>query len=303
MEQINASLGRIWETLEGWVDSFMSNLPNLMLAVIVLALSIFLSRYVKKYFSKVVYRISSNHTVNSLLVNIATAAFLIVMLFVVLGILGLDTALTSLLAGAGVVGLAIGLAVQEPLMNVFSGILMSTKRLYNVGDLIESNGYYGVIQQVNLRSTIIKQMSGEEVLLPNKMIIQNPLTNYTVSKERRLDFSCGISYGDDLEKVKRITTEAIEQEVDYDKKRPVDFFYNEFGNSSINFIVRIWLKQTTQKNLLATQSQVVMAMKKAFDKNDITIPFPIRTLDFGIKGGEKLNEVMPQALSNGEREV
>lgn len=303
MEQINASLGRIWETLGGWVDGFMSNLPNLVLAVIVLALSIFLSRYVKKYFSKAVYRISSNHTVNSLLVNIATAAFLIVMLFVVLGILGLDTALTSLLAGAGVVGLAIGLAVQEPLMNVFSGILMSTKRLYNVGDLIESNGYYGIIQQVNLRSTIIKQMSGEEVLLPNKMIIQNPLTNYTVSKERRLDFSCGISYGDDLEKVKRITTEAIEREVDYDKNRPVEFFYNEFGNSSINFVVRVWLRQTTQKNLLATQSQVVMAMKKAFDKNDITIPFPIRTLDFGIKGGEKLNEVMPRALANGEREA
>ena len=303
MEQINASLGRIWETLEGWVDGFMSNLPNLVLATIVLALSIFLSGYVKKYFSKAVYRISSNHTVNSLLVNIATAAFLIVMLFVVLGILGLDTALTSLLAGAGVVGLAIGLAVQEPLMNVFSGILMSTKRLYNVGDLIESNGYYGIIQQVNLRSTIIKQMSGEEVLLPNKMIIQNPLTNYTVSKERRLDFSCGISYGDDLEKVKSITTEAIEQEVDYDKKRPVEFFYNEFGNSSINFIVRVWLTETTQKSLLATQSQVVMAMKKAFDKNDITIPFPIRTLDFGIKGGEKLNEVMPQTLSNGERQA
>lgn len=281
----------------------MSNLPNLVLATIVLALSIFLSGYVKKYFSKAVYRISSNHTVNSLLVNIATAAFLIVMLFVVLGILGLDTALTSLLAGAGVVGLAIGLAVQEPLMNVFSGILMSTKRLYNVGDLIESNGYYGIIQQVNLRSTIIKQMSGEEVLLPNKMIIQNPLTNYTVSKERRLDFSCGISYGDDLEKVKSITTEAIEQEVDYDKKRPVEFFYNEFGNSSINFIVRVWLTETTQKSLLATQSQVVMAMKKAFDKNDITIPFPIRTLDFGIKGGEKLNEVMPQTLSNGERQA
>lgn len=126
------------------------------------------------------------------------------------------------------------------------------------------------------------------------------MTNFTISRERRLDFSCGISYGDDLELVKRITTEAIEREVDYDKNRPVEFFYNEFGNSSINFVVRIWLNHTTQKTLLTTQSQTVMAMKKAFDQHDITIPFPIRTLDFGIKGGEKLNQVLPQAATNGK---
>lgn len=96
------------------------------------------------------------------------------MLFIVLGILGLDRALTSLLAGAGVVGLAVGLAVQEPLMNLFSGILMSTKSLYNVGDLIETNGYFGKIKKVNLRSTILEQVSGEEVLLPNKSIIHPP---------------------------------------------------------------------------------------------------------------------------------
>ena len=301
MDRINTSLGKVWERLESWIEGFIVNLPNIVLAAIVLTLSLFLTRYVKKYFSKAVYRMFSNHTVNSLLVNIATGVFLIVMIFIVLGILGLDTALTSMLAGAGVVGLVIGLAVQEPLMNAFSGILMSTKRLYNVGDLIESNGYYGIIRQVNLRSTIIKQMSGEEVMLPNKLIIQNPLTNYTVSNERRLDFSCGISYGEDLEKVKRVTTEAIEREVEYNNNRPVEFFYNEFGNSSINFVVRVWLKQTNQKVLLTTQSQVVMAMKKAFDQNDITIPFPIRTLDFGIKGGEKLNEVLPQIIDRQER--
>jgi len=300
MDQINTSLENMWTTIEGWLNNFIANLPNLVLAVIVLVLAILLSGYVKKYFSKFIDRISSNHTVNSLLANIAASGFLLIMLFIVLSILGLDTALTSLLAGAGVVGLAIGLAVQEPLMNVFSGILMSTKKLYNVGDLVETNGYYGTIKQVNLRSTIIRKMSGEEVLLPNKTILQNPLVNYTISKERRMDLACGISYGDDLEKVKQITVEAIKKEVEYDKSRPVEFFYDGFGDSSINFIVRLWLSHTTQKAVYEAQSQAIMAMKKAYDQNDITIPFPIRTLDFGIKGGEKLNAVLPDVSINGQ---
>lgn len=278
----------------------MANLPNIILAALVLVVSISISSLVKKYASKLVWKFSRNQTINGLLANIITSGFLILALFIVLGILGLNTALTSLLAGAGVVGLAVGLAVQEPLMNLFSGILMSTKSLYNVGDLIETNGYFGVIKKVNLRSTILMQMSGEEVLLPNKNIIQNPLVNYTVSGKRRVDLGCGISYGDDLEKVKAITVEAVEAHVKYDDRQPVEFFYEGYGDSSINFIIRFWLKGTSQKEMLRARSEAIMAIKKAYDENDIMIPFPIRTLDFGIKGGEKLNTMLSEQRGNGQ---
>lgn len=300
MDSFNASLEAFWNTLEGWIEDFIANLPNIILAVLVLIASIFLSRFVKKYASKIVSRFSNNRTINGLLANIITSGFLIVMFFIVLGILELDRALTSLLAGAGVVGLAVGLAVQEPLMNMFSGILMSTKSLYNVGDLIETNGYFGRIKKVSLRSTIIRQMSGEEVLLPNKSIIQSPLTNYTVSGRRRLTLSCGISYGEDLEKVRAVTVKAVEEHVEYNERLPVEFYYEGYGDSSINFIVRFWLTDITPKGLLTAQSEAVIAIKKAFDQNDITIPFPIRTLDFGIKGGEKLNTMLKASALNGE---
>ncbi len=300
MNDFNASLEAFWNTLEGWLEGFIANLPNLILAVIVLVASIFLSRFIKKYAGKIVSRFSRNYTINGLLANIITSGFLIVMLFIVLGILGLDRALTSLLAGAGVVGLAVGLAVQEPLMNLFSGILMSTKSLYNVGDLIETNGYFGKIKKVNLRSTILEQLSGEEVLLPNKSIIQNPLTNYTVSGRRRLALSCGISYGEDLEKVRTVTVKAVENHVAFDERFPIEFYYEGYGDSSINFIVRFWLTDISQKGLLTAQSESVIAIKKAFDRNNIMIPFPIRTLDFGIKGGEKLNTMLEVSTLNGE---
>lgn len=278
----------------------MANLPNIILAALVLVVSISASSFIKKYASKLVRKFSRNQTINGLLANIITSGFLILALFIVLGILGLNTALTSLLAGAGVVGLAVGLAVQEPLMNLFSGILMSTKSLYNVGDLIETNGYFGIIKKVNLRSTILMQMSGEEVLLPNKNVIQNPLVNYTVSGKRRVDLGCGISYGDDLEKVKAMTVEAVEAHVKYDDRQPVEFFYESYGDSSINFIIRFWLTGTSQKEMLRARSEAIMAIKKAYDENDIMIPFPIRTLDFGIKGGEKLNTMLSEQRGNGQ---
>jgi small conductance mechanosensitive channel len=281
------------------MEGFLSNLPNIILAVTVLVGSVFLSRLVKRASSKFMKRFSKNQTINGLLANIITSGFLIIALFVVLGILGLDRTLTSLLAGAGVLGLAVGLAVQEPLMNIFSGILMSTKSLFNIGDLVETNGYFGRIKKINLRSTILEQLSGEEVLLPNKNIIQNPLVNYTVSGKRRLTLGCGISYGENLEKVKEITLKAVEEGVDYNKKLPLEFFYEGYGDSSINFIVRLWLNDVSQRSLLQAQSEAIIAIKKAFDRNDIMIPFPIRTLDFGIKGGEKLDSMLKASTLNG----
>ena len=106
------------------------------------------------------------------------------------------------------------------------------------------------------------------------------------------DLTCGVSYGDDLQLVRDVALRAIEEAVDYNKEKPVELFYTEFGNSSINFTLRFWLNNTAQKAYLQAQSEAIMALKKAFDENDITIPFPIRTLDFGIKGSENLKKML-----------
>lgn len=84
----------------------------------------------------------------------------------------------------------------------------------------------------------------------------------------------------------------VQEHCRYDDSRPLEFFYTEFGSSSINFELRFWLKDGRQASYLQARSDAIMALKGAFDENDITIPFPIRTLDFGIKGGERLGEVL-----------
>jgi len=95
-----------------------------------------------------------------------------------------------------------------------------------------------------------------------------------------------------LEKVKEVSIKAIEGAEGINKEEGVTFFYKGFGDSSINFVVRAWVKDFQQAGFLEAQSNMIMALKKVFDENDIMIPFPIRTLDFGIKGGEKLDQMI-----------
>lgn len=298
-EELNESWGKLIDKLNGWLDQIILMLPNLLIAAVVLGLSIFVARFVSKYAYQITYRFTTNKTVSSVMSSIATAIFGLLALFLVLSILDLNQALTSLLAGAGVVTLAIGLALQDPLINLFSGVMMSVRDLFNIDDLVETNSFFGKIKEITLRSTLIELPTGELVTMPNKDVLQEPLKNFTVSGKRRVIIECGVSYGDDLEKVKKITKSTLSKLSNHSEDE-VEFFYTEFGDSSINFLARFWIKEIGQPNFLEVKSNAIMAVKQAFDNNDIMIPFPIRTLDFGIKGGEKLNEMLANSsIQNG----
>lgn len=300
-DQFNDSLDNVVDRLAEWLNLLIVNIPNLILAAIVLVIGIYLTRRMRTYFEKVFSRFTSQITVTKLLANIATAGFFLIVLFLVLSILNLSTVLTTILAGAGVAGLAVGLALQEPIINLFSGVMMSARSYFAINDLIETNGFTGIVQRISLRSTILKTLQGQEVIIPNKDVYQNPLKNYTTTQERRVDLSCGVSYGDDLEKAKRVAIEAVKDKVEYNADRPIELFYTEFGDSSINFTLRFWLDMWRQSDYLKAQSDAIMAIKQAFDDNDIMIPFPIRTLDFGIRGGETLQSMLPKS-ENGRSE-
>lgn len=293
-EQFRESLSKLIQKMQSWLDSIVLALPNLVLAALVLVLSVFLARYLKKAAQKGLSKATHNKTVTGLLSNIIVAVFMLISLFVILNILNLSDALTALLGTAGVAGLAVGLALQDPLVNLFSGVLMSVRDYYSVGDLVETNNYFGKILKINLRSTVILSPQGQEVIIPNKEVLQNPLVNFSHNGKRRIDISCGVAYGDDLEKAKAVAIKAIENcEIDINESKPIEFFYTSFGGSSIDFKIRFWKNITAQKDYLEAQSIAIMALKKAFDENNITIPFPITTLDFGVVGGLGLKEIYP----------
>ncbi len=301
LTQLQQALQKLTDKLGVWLDGFILALPNIAVAMLVLIASFFIARLLKKGARKGLLKATGNLTVVGVLSNVIVALFMVVVLFVILSILNLDDAFTALLGTAGVLGLAVGLALQDPLVNLFSGILMSVREKYSIGDLVETNGYFGKIQKINLRSTILMTPTGQEVIIPNRDVLQTPLVNYTRSGERRVDLDCGVSYGDDLEEVRDIAMQAItDSDIELMEGKPVEVFFKEFGDSSINFVLRFWYNTTLQRDYFAAKNQAVIALKNAFDRNGITIPFPIRTMDFGIVGGVRLDDLYPsQELAAG----
>jgi small-conductance mechanosensitive channel len=246
--------------------------------------------------------VSANKTVINLLETIISISIIGIGVFIALSILKFDDAVTSLLAGAGIIGLALGFAFQDIASNFISGVILSIRHPFGIGDIISTNDYYGTVAKLNLRNTIIRTVTGQIVYIPNKKVFENPLENFTATGERRIDLSCGVSYGDDLEKAREVATKAVDDLKHVKSDRGIEFYFEEFGSSSINFKIRFWVPFTKNPDFWDARSEAIIAITKAFDENDIMIPFPIRTLDFGIKGGEKLDSMLAarQTDSNGE---
>jgi small conductance mechanosensitive channel len=298
---INNAYDLITEKLSEWTEALILMLPNLGLAIVIVIIAVFIAKLVRSLSENLLKKVSHNENINDLLTSIIYVVVLGIGIFIALSVLQLDKAVTTILAGAGIIGLALGFAFQDIAANFISGIFLSFRRPFRHGHIIKSQEYIGTVQTVTLRSTVIQSFQGQKVMIPNKDVFQNPLENYTVSGKRRVDLEVGVSYGEDLEKVKNITLEAA-RKVAGRASDEITFFYTGFGDSSIDFTVRIWPKDITQPGYLKVKSDLIMNIKKAFDENNIMIPFPIRTLDFGIKGGEKLNEILDLKLlqNNGK---
>jgi len=293
--QLNDAYSIVAEKVDTWITGFIEMLPNLVVALLVLIVFYVIGKFARKAVSNLLGKVSVNKTISNLLETIISISILGIGIFIALSILQLDGAVTSLLAGAGIIGLALGFAFQDIASNFISGVLISIRHPFGIGDIISTNDYYGTVTKLNLRNTIIRTVTGQIVYIPNKKVFENPLENFTVTGERRVDLSCGVSYGDDLEKARDVATEAVDELEHVLSNRGIEFYFDEFGASSINFKVRFWVAFSTNPDFWDARSEAIIAITKAFDANDIMIPFPIRTLDFGIRGGEKLDGMLKSA--------
>ncbi len=286
--------------LVGWAEEIVAMLPNVAVAMLVMVLFYFIARIASYSSKKILNKISDRVAINNLFATMVNLIVLAIGLIIALNLLHLEKTITSLLAGAGILGLAIGFAFQDVSANFIAGVLMAFRKPIQIGDIISSQGYTGVVEEIDMRVTIIRTFQGLHVIIPNKDVFQTPVTNYTKTHDRRIDLEVGVSYAEDLEQVRKITLDAVKDLPYLLEDKEIGFYYNEFGDSSINFTIMIWVNYPDEPGFLKARSDVIIKIKKAFDENGITIPFPIRTLDFGIKGGQKLSEMQLQLT--GERE-
>ncbi len=292
MSPLQEMLDKLVDKLLGWAESLVVMLPNVLIAVVVLAAALVVSRVVRPAVYRVLHGLTKNEPISQLTATLARLSLVLVGVFFALSLLQLDKTVTSLLAGVGVAGLALGFAFQDIAANFMSGIIMALSRPFDVGDLIEVAGKLGRVRRIALRASEIETLDGLSILIPNKDIFQSSIINYTNTPARRLDIGVGTAYGDDMPRVREVVTRAVQEVPHRDRGRDVEVFFEAFGDSSINFTVRIWLDKSDQNTYADARSEAMIAIKAALDQAGLTIPFPIRTLDFGgnLVGGESLSD-------------
>lgn len=286
------AVGLITAKLDAWVAGVIRALPNIVVALLVAAAFWALARLARDVMSRALRRTPLPPPIQHLAAVVVEFAVLVVGLFFALGVIGLDKTVTSLLAGVGIVGLALGFAFQDIASNFIAGIFLSFSRPFSIGHIIDSSGFTGVVERITLRTTVLRTFSGQLVLLPNRDVFTKPLTNYSATGRRRVEIQVGISYGDDLGRARDAAVAAVAALSCRDRDLPAELYYDQFGDSAITGTVLFWVDFARQPDYLAARSEAVVAIKRALDEAGITIPFPIRTLDFGIKGGESLTSAL-----------
>ena len=281
----------ILEKVEGWGRAAISNLPNLAVALAVLGIFWLLARGVRSLVRRALARTRTRPPIVGLIEAIAGFVIFLAGLFIALGVLGLDRTVVALLGGVGIAGLALGFAFQDIVANFVSGILLSLRRPADVGDYVETHGYAGYVEEINLRATVVRTTDGRIVHIPNKHVFENPIVNFSTLGRRRVDLPVGISYGDDLQQAKRAIQECLKQIEAIRTDQPVEVHFTGFGASSIDLVVRFWVSFARQVDFVAARGEAVERITQALRDAGITIPFPIRTLDFGIVGGRRLDEM------------
>ena len=210
-------------------------------------------------------------TLETFVCNLARMGLLAFVVVAAINALGIQTA--SFIAVLGAAGLAVGLALQGSLSNFASGVLIVMFRPYKVGDWIEAAGVSGSVLEVQILTTALKTGDNKRVIVPNSQIMGSIITNYSAHDTRRVDLVVGVSYSDDLDKVRGALQSIVAADERVLDDPAVTIAVSELADSSVNFVVRPWVKTADYWGVLFDLTETI---KKRFDAEGISIPFPQR---------------------------
>jgi len=244
---------------------------NLLAAVVIF----YVGRTIARVLTKGVRRLMESQSVDPILVSFVTSLVQWgLMGFVIIAAitkLGVQTA--SLVALIGAAGLAVGLALQGSLANFAAGVLIVLFRPYRVGDWVEAAGVAGSVVQVQVLTTILNTADNKQIVIPNGQIMSSIITNYNANNTRRVDMVIGVSYGDDIDKVRNTLRDVVYADSRVLRNPECQIAVSELAESSVNFVVRPWVQVADYWDV---KFGLTEAIKKRFDQDGISIPFPQR---------------------------
>jgi small conductance mechanosensitive channel len=245
--------------------------PKLLLAIVVLFLGIWLIKGVLKVLDKALESSKVEPTLRKFLGSICSAILKIMLLIVFASMIGVETA--SLIAVLGAAGLAIGLALQGSLANFAGGVLILLFKPFKVNDVIEAQGFVGRVVEIQIFNTILRTLDNQKIIIPNGVLSNNSVKNLFCEATRRVDLTFGVAYKDDIDKVRATIQSVLDQESRILTDLGVEIYVSAHADSSINFLTRVWVNSD---DYWGVHFNLIEQVKKAFDKNGITIPFPQR---------------------------
>ncbi|MFW8600641.1 mechanosensitive ion channel domain-containing protein [Desulfobacterota bacterium M19] len=246
---------------------------NLIAALLIFLIGRWIAKLVRRVLDHIMTRRNVDPTLRGFINHLVYMGLLAFVIIAAFGKLGIQTA--SFVAVLGAAGLAVGLALQGSLANFAAGVLLIIFKPYRVGDFIEGGGASGTVEEVQLFSTQLKTVDNKTIIIPNSKISSDNIVNYSAKPTRRVDMTFGVGYNDDIEQVKAIISGILAQDKRILPEPAPQIAVSELADSSVNFIVRPWVKSSDH---WPVYFDITEAVKKKFDIEGISIPFPQRDI-------------------------
>ncbi|MCP1726936.1 small conductance mechanosensitive channel [Natronospira proteinivora] len=244
---------------------------RLAIAIVIFIVGRWLAKLVGRQLENALNRAHLDPTLSQFGGTIATALITIIAVIAALTHLGVQV--TSLVAILGAATLAIGLAMRDSLSNFAAGAMLMTYRPFKAGDFVEIGGQTGVAETVGIFHTRIRTTTNQEITIPNSRIYGDVITNYSARDRRRIDVTVGISYDDDIAQAKQLIRDVMSEDERLHKEPEPIIWVGDMADSSIDLWVKVW---TDLDPFWDARSDLLENIKRRFDQEGITIPYPQR---------------------------
>ncbi|MGE7775997.1 mechanosensitive ion channel family protein [Chitinophaga sp. NPDC101104] len=263
----------ILEKLQRWGQAAIKMLPNLALAIVIFLVFYLLAKLARNLVYKLSCRLSHKQALSNLFAGVTYFIIFAIGLFTALEVLKLDKAVSSLLAGAGIIGLALGFAFQDLTSNFISGIYITFRKPFDTGHVIETNGFTGTVENIQFRSTTMRTSDGQHLIIPNKDIFQKPIINHSLTTERKIELHLLIPFAKDpapaLDDIVKTAMGVVNQLKSGSVRKPPEVWFENIEGNSLKLMVSLWISNQTDVSFNKSRHQLISKLLDALRQKQL----------------------------------
>lgn len=297
--ELDVNTQSIVEKLDTWLDGSIRNLPNILIAILVFIVFIYIAKYAGRGIRKLLKK-KGRENFGEILGSFSKWVLLLIGLMMSLTIMSPNLSPADLIASLGVSSVAIGFAFKDILQNWLAGILILMRRPFEIGDQIVVNGFEGTVERIETRATIIKQYNGKRIVVPNSQIYTNSVKVITANDLIRSQYDIGLGYDQDRVKAMEILKETIEKTAGVSSEKSVEILPWDQADSWLTIRVR-WWTNSDRPDVVNTFSKVILNTQNAMDEAGIDLPFPTNIEIKNAHDFKELGEKEKESKKNDEK--